>query len=126
MIFIDRSIPRPVAHALNLVRDDVRWLEDIYPGRSRVPDTEWLRDAGTNGWLVISRDKKIRTRPGERQAIQQHGVGCFILSQRQPLNRWGYLKLLARCLDDMQRTFARTTRPFVFAVDSQARFRRAA
>jgi len=31
MIFIDRSIPKGVAEALKQVRDDVVWLEDVFP-----------------------------------------------------------------------------------------------
>ncbi len=76
---MDRSIPKPVADALKLVRKDVAWLEDLFDHRTK--DEDWLKGAGEQGWLVILRDKKIRTRPRERQAISDHGVGCFILNQ---------------------------------------------
>src|SRR5687767_13527362 len=72
MIFVDRSIPRGVANALKEVRADVVWLEDLFP--HDVKDEDWLREAGRQGWLVISRDKKIRTRPGERRAYM--GASC--------------------------------------------------
>lgn len=65
MIFIDRSIPKSVADALKQVRDDVIWLEDIFPHDAK--EAAWLREAGTNGWLVVTRDNKIRSRPGERR-----------------------------------------------------------
>ena len=113
MIFIDRSIPRGVARALQAVRDDVIWLEDRFP--HHVTDPVWLREAGVSDWLVISRDKRIRTRPGERRTIIENGVGCFCLTQKQPLTRWEYLKLLAATLDEMEALFAATPRPFIFA-----------
>ena len=83
MIFIDRSIPRRVAEAVKKMRGDVIWLEDEF--RHDVPDEEWLAAAGQRGWLVITHDRKIRTRPGERRAIMENGVGCFIMTYRQDL-----------------------------------------
>ena len=121
MIFIDRSIPRAVADALNIVRDDVRWLEDEFQHDTR--ETVWLPEVGSRGWIVISRDKKIRTRPGERQALLEAGVGCFILTQKQPLTRWDYLKLLAATLDQMERVFANTKKPFIYAVGRTGKLR---
>jgi hypothetical protein len=122
MIFLDRSIPRPVASALKAVRDDVLWLEDVFP--SETPDVEWLRAAGSNDWLVVTRDKKVRTRPGERRILTESGVGCFILNQKQDLTRWQYLRLLVSTIDEMERIFATTSRPFIFTIDSAGRFRR--
>ena len=124
MIFIDRSVPRSVARALKLVRvDEVAWLEEHFSDYT--PDEEWLEVAGRKGWLVISRDKKIRTRPGERAALQQHGVGCFILAQKKSLTRWEYLKLLARTLDEMVTRFDETPRPFIYVVNSAGSMRQA-
>ena len=97
MIFVDRSIPKPVAEALKLVRNDVRWLEDEFAHDT--PDAVWLAAVGVRGWLVVCRDKHIRTRPGERQAIVDGQVGCFCLTQKQSLTRWQYLKLLALTRD---------------------------
>jgi len=124
MIFIDRSIPRGVADALKLVRDDVRWLEDEFPHDA--PEALWLAEIGERGWVVVSRDKKIRTRPGERQALTEAGVGCFILTQKQPFTRWEYLKLLARTLDEMEFVFTETPRPSIFGVGRTGLFKRLA
>lgn len=124
MIFVDRSIPKAVAEALKQVRDDVVWLEDRFPHDTK--EVVWLREAGAQGWLVVSRDKKIRTRPGERREIIANRVGCFILSQHQNFTRWGYLKLLAATLEEMERLFAETERPFIYTVDSTGKFRRVA
>jgi hypothetical protein len=114
VIFIDRSIPRSVAEALQKVRNDVRWLEDEF--RHDIKEPDWLPVVGDRGWLVIVRDKKIRTRLGERQAIVEHNVGCFILNQGNDPTRWEYLKLLALTLDEMTDEFERTARPFIFTV----------
>lgn len=122
MIFIDRSVPKGVAEAIKKVRDDVFWLEDRFP--HDVKDEEWLMAAGKESWLVITRDKHIRTRPGERAKILDHGVGCFILNQKQDPTRWEYLKLLAKTLDEMEDKFATIPRPFIFVVDRNGVMRR--
>ena len=124
MIFVDRSIPKSVVEALKLVREDeVAWLEDFFDDDVR--DEKWLEAAGREGWLVISRDKRIRSRFGERTALQRHGVGCFILAQKKNLTRWEYLKLLARTLDEMVQRFEETPRPFIYVVDSAGAMRQA-
>lgn len=114
MIFIDRSIPRGVARALQQVRDDVLWLEDRFAHDAT--DKTWLATAGQEGWLVITRDKKIRSRPGERRALIENGVGCFVLNQRANFTRWDYLKLIAASLDEMERIFRETERPFIYTL----------
>ena len=115
MIFIDRSIPKSVAEALQCVRDDVEWLEPRFPHDTS--DVDWLAEAGRNGWLVVSRDKHISRRPAERRAIQDHGVGCFIITTRKNLTRWEYLKLFAAHLDAMIEVFDATERPFIWTVE---------
>jgi hypothetical protein len=122
LIFIDRSIPKSVATALKAVRSDVLWLEDAFP--SDVRDTTWLAEAGRQRWIVVVRDKKVNTRPGERNAIQSHGVGCFILNQGKDSTRWEYVKLLAATLDDMERLDGATERPYIFTVSREGYFRK--
>lgn len=98
------------------------WLEPHFPHDT--PDPAWLAEAGRHDWLVVTRDKKIRTRPGERLAISENEVGCFIIAQRQALTRWGYLKLLALTLDEMEGVFGREHRPFIYNVGRSGRLTR--
>src|SRR5919112_5198 len=100
MIFIDCSVPKPVAEAIKQVRSNVHWLGDIFD--VSVKDEVWLARAGDEGWLVVTRDKHVRTRPGERQKIIDHGVGYFIINQKQDPTKWEYLQLIAKTLDDME------------------------
>jgi hypothetical protein len=122
VIFIDRSIPKPVAEALKQVRSDVLWLEDRFTHSAK--DVDWLPVAGSSGWVVILRDKKVITRPGERGAIRANGVGAFVLNQGNDPTKWDYLKLLALTLDEMEYLFARFARPFIFTVSRHGVMRR--
>ncbi len=121
MIFIDRSVPRGVADAVKRMREDVLWLEDEFP--HDVSDQEWLARAGSEGWLVITHDRKIRTRPGERRAIMEHGVGCFILTYKQDLRKEEIVALISSNLEEMARRFEKTPRPFIYTVSKNGEFR---
>ncbi len=124
MIFIDRSIPRSVADRLKEIRGDVLWLEDRFPHDA--PDEVWLEEAGRQGWLVITHDAKIRTRPGERRAIMEHGAGCFILTHKQDLTRTDIFDLVFCSLEEMEALFSRTRRPLIYSVNKSGQFRKVA
>lgn len=115
MIFIDRSLPRSIARSLQHVRDDVRWLDDVFDQGAK--DTDWLRDVGAWGWLVITRDKKILTRPGEKATIVEHKVGAFYLTHTDNPTRWQILKVVVGALDEMIAVFEREERPFLYGLD---------
>ena len=60
----------------------------------RTKDRAWLPIAGAEDWVVILRDKKIRTRPGERRALIEAGVRAFCLTGAGSYTRWQTLELL--------------------------------
>jgi predicted nuclease of predicted toxin-antitoxin system len=122
VIFIDRSIPRSVADSIKTSRSDVCWLEDLFPHDA--DDHDWLAQAGDEAWLVITHDKKVRTRPGERRAIIEHGVGCFILTYKQDLSKLEIANLILSLLEEMEERFRKTPRPFIYTVSKTGEFRR--
>lgn len=48
-----------------------------------VPDEQWLRDAGSNDWVVLMKDDAIRRRPAERDALTEARVRAFCLTNAQ-------------------------------------------
>ncbi len=38
--------------------------------------------AGSRGWIVLTKDERIRYRPNERRALLRSGVRAFILTGR--------------------------------------------
>lgn len=99
----------------------MRWLDDEFPPTTT--DAVWLAEVGRREWMVVTRDKKIRTRPAERAAIVAASVGCFVLDQKKDPTRWEYLKLLAGRLDDMEILFKNTPTPFLYAVSASGQLR---
>lgn len=44
------------------------------------PDPDWLRVAGSRGWVVLTRDQNIRRKPNELAAIKDARVVLFVLT----------------------------------------------
>lgn len=57
-----------------------------------VDDEVWLREAGRRGWVVLTRDDKIRYRPGEQQASTEAGTAVLCLNPSKGMTRGGYVK----------------------------------
>lgn len=47
------------------------------------PDTEWLPVVGQRGWVLLTKDKKIRSNALERSAPQQGTIAAFMLGGRR-------------------------------------------
>ena len=49
------------------------------------PDDEWLAKVGSEGWIAVSRDARIRYKPNEKEAVLLHGVRLLVLVGQIPL-----------------------------------------
>jgi hypothetical protein len=83
--FIDRSLGKSIAEALREAGLTVHAMASVYGEKpaQQLPDRVWLRDAGTNGWIVLTKDDAIRRRPAEREALIDAGVRVFCLTSAQ-------------------------------------------
>lgn len=96
-----------VAKVLVQVRSDVTFAGD--PGgtgsdkqpRARcpieadTPDEVWIPIAAAEGWVVISRDRHIKSRPAERQAVIDNGCRLVTLdASKAQLTKWLELEIL--------------------------------
>jgi hypothetical protein len=80
--FLDRSVARRVvAAALREAGWSVRTHIEVYGDRDEaVEDVEWLELCGTEGWAVLTMDRRLRYRPSEIAAIRRHRVRGFALA----------------------------------------------
>jgi hypothetical protein len=51
------------------------------------PDATWLATAGSQGWIVLMRDQRVRHRALEMQALSSARVGAFVLTAGQATAR---------------------------------------
>lgn len=80
--FIDRSLGRHrVPEALRSAGWSLRTHHEVYGERDEsVPDVEWLELCGKLDLAVLSKDRRIRYRPTEIDAIRRFGVRAFVLT----------------------------------------------
>lgn len=83
--FVDRSLGKSIVEALRNVGLTVHSMADVYGEKraQRLADEVWLRDAGENSWIVLTKDDAIRRRPAERDALTEAGVRAFCLTSAQ-------------------------------------------
>jgi len=80
--FLDRSLGRHhVARELRSAGWTLRTHHEVYGDRDEeVPDVEWLELCGREGLPVLTKDRRLRYRPAEIDAIQRYGVRAFVLT----------------------------------------------
>lgn len=76
-------------------RDDV-----VYPGHENLPevplgtpDLDWMPVVGDRGLIVLTRDRRIRTRPAELAAYMEHGIRSVWIGAKRDLGPHDQLKL---------------------------------
>ncbi|HZV49711.1 MAG TPA: hypothetical protein VFD49_08085 [Candidatus Dormibacteraeota bacterium] len=78
--FVDRSLGRYlVPDGLRQAGFVVHTMASVYgPGaEERVADEVWLERAGREGWVVLTKDERIRRRAPELSAVKAYGVRVF-------------------------------------------------
>ena len=91
---------------------DAIGLDERYPQNAL--DDEWLPDAGTNGWIVLSKDHEIRRNFLEIDAIMVHRVGCFLLPRN--LKKEEMVTLALSVLKRMENISRSRAVPFIYVV----------
>lgn len=82
--FIDRSLGRiAVPRLLRADGWDVITLAERYgmPADEQVRDVDWIEEAAKRGWPILMKDKRIRTRRAEIDAVVQHQARCFVITR---------------------------------------------
>lgn len=114
VFFIERSLGRyTVAQVLRDTGESVEVHDDHLPADA--PDEEWVKLVASNGWLAITKDKNIRYRQGENDAINRYGAKVFVIRAKNLAGK-DTASILAKAAVKMKR-YARENRPpFIVAV----------
>ena len=76
--FVDRSLGSAVvAGALRTAGAHVEVHDDLFA--PNVADVVWLAEVGRRGWIVLTKDARIRKRIIERQALKATAVHTFFM-----------------------------------------------
>lgn len=79
-------------------RDDI-----VYPGHEDIPqiplgalDLDWMPIVGRLGLIVLTRDRRIRTRPAELTAYNEHGLKSVWIGAKRDLTPQDQMALFMR------------------------------
>jgi hypothetical protein len=122
VFFIDRSLGRKqVAQALRESGARVEVHDDHFP--QTTPDVEWLAEVGRRGWVVLSKDERIRRNRIEREALEAARVRAFFLTQ-QDITGQEMAELFSNALSGMTRRAVSEPAPFIFTISRSGKFLR--
>jgi len=116
--FVDESA-LGVGKALERARDDV-----VHAGHALLPnvplgtpDTAWMPVVAERGLVVLTRDRRVRSRPGELEMFRAVGLRAFWLASKQDLSTWDYLVRFVRHWEEIEALVAeRGPGPWFMAV----------
>lgn len=114
--YVDASVPIAVRTALASVRDDVVYAGGPGAPKERTQDKDWLPVVGANEWVVLKRDKRIRTRQWERDALIRAGLRTFCLTGGGNYTRWETLRLLAARWPRIEEVAETISGPYIYSV----------
>jgi len=79
IFFLDRNLGRKaVADALRQASVEVHVHDEHFPPDAR--DEEWLAEVGKRGWIVLTKDTRIRYRSSELAALVKAEISAFVLT----------------------------------------------
>lgn len=81
-------------------------------------DPEWIPAVAARDLTVISRDRHIRTKPGELALLRDHGLRVFWIAGKKDISTWDALaRLVYRWKDIETQLMERGSGPWFFAVN---------
>jgi len=95
----------------------VHTLEDVYgrDGAMKALDVEWIELAAVSGWSVLTKDKKLRSREPESDALERGGVVAFCLMHGR-MSRNDQAAAFDRLSSEIGRVAAASTGHGIFGV----------
>lgn len=85
---------------------------------SDTPDTAWLAEVGARGWIVLTKDSRIRRHPLELQSLLAANVAAFILTAMD-LTGADMGRILVDALPKLTQLVRTRARPFIATVSRQ-------
>jgi hypothetical protein len=114
VFFLDESLDsHSVVAALRDAGATVQRLTAIFP--KGTPDEVWLAKAGENGWVVLTRDKRIRYRQLERFALQTAKVRAFVFAGGNVTGK-DTGEILAKILKKLEKLSRAQSGPFIYTI----------
>lgn len=120
--FVDCSLGRKaVPEALRASGWQLITLAEHYgmPADERVADTDWIQEAAERGWPILMKDKRIRHRQAEIDAVVMHKARCFVITRGDLPSA----EMVNRFIANKNAIFAAEPGPYIFSVQADRLWR---
>lgn len=119
--FIDAALGRVmVADALRAAGLTIVLHDDVFA--QGTPDEDWLPELGRRGWILLTKDDRIRSTTAQREILLAAGVRAFILSGAN-LPGAALAEAFRAAARRMQRLALGERRPFIARVTASSEVR---
>jgi hypothetical protein len=114
VFFIDRCVGKQsIAAPLRAAGLHVELHDDHFPQGAK--DEEWLPVVGERGWLVITRDDRIRYHSLEAAAARNAGVGMLVVVSKN-LTGPQTAEILLKAMERIRRFLKKHQPPFMVKI----------
>ena len=86
------------------------------------PDEDWIALVGRNGWVAVTKDKRIRYRAGEYRSIEEHSARVLVLRMSNAKGP-DIGRVLASSIDRIAHFAAKTPAPFLAGIYGDGRLK---
>jgi predicted nuclease of predicted toxin-antitoxin system len=111
--FFDNNLSYRLVDGLKAFGEDVVHLTEYFSADEK--DTVWLEYIGQNGWVLITRDEKIRWNPAELAAFRRNRVGAFFLGGKNK-SGWDLIQQIIRVWPTINDYAEHTNKPYAFRI----------
>ena len=87
------------------------------------PDTELLARVAERGWVLVTQDRKIRTRGPERRILLDTGLATISIASTANLSSQQTIEVLQKAEPKLLPEIARLTSPFILALYKDGSFK---
>lgn len=114
VFFVDRSLgKRAIVEPLRSAGAVLEIHDDHFP--IDCGDDEWIEAVTAKGWIILSKDKRVRKRSGHLQTLRAAGACVFVLTSGDTKGTENADAFVA-ALDRMKRIAAKYARPLIATV----------
>jgi hypothetical protein len=82
VFFTDRDLGKQFPDILRLAGLNVERHQDYFA--PNVSDETWLEAVGQRGWIALTHDRRIRSKPNELDAVMRHRVALLVIIGKAP------------------------------------------
>lgn len=120
--FLDNCLSPQLVEGLKVFGENVEHLRNGFPPNT--PDTVWIPEVARRGWVLVTRDKHIRSKSLEIEALVRTGLPTFIFMQKHDPDMWGWVELVVKRWAEIKTFAAGQRRPFIAGIPLKGKIER--